>query len=307
MIERIEERHPDAERTRLRLALLGTPQIALAATDNLTHEVVIKSDKALALLTFLAVERHKAHDRTQLATLLWSNSTDQNARQSLRQALYTLRKALAHTADAMLQISEQTVRINDDEGALWLDAERFSALNTDSLAELQDSAQLYRGEFLEGLTLPESEPFEDWLRLKRVLYEQHAVLQFSRLTERLIDEGDFASALPTAERLLAFDPTAEASHRYLMRIYAGLGNLNAVRSQYTNCERILQAEVGSKPEGLTRKLLRDLLEHVAPHHVPTPTHPLVGRRRELEQLGQIIRQHGSRLITISGPGGIGKT
>src|SRR5262245_33906393 len=58
--------------------------------------------KAQALLAFLALQKGRPIPRDQLATLLWGNSATEQARQSLRQCLAALRRAMGATADELI-------------------------------------------------------------------------------------------------------------------------------------------------------------------------------------------------------------
>jgi DNA-binding SARP family transcriptional activator len=71
------------------IRLLGTPEIRIAGVPLLT----LHNYKARALLFFLAATG-QPHSRDHLATLLWSESFDSNARHSLRTSLYHLRQVL---------------------------------------------------------------------------------------------------------------------------------------------------------------------------------------------------------------------
>jgi predicted ATPase/transcriptional regulator with XRE-family HTH domain len=44
-----------------------------------------------------------------------------------------------------------------------------------------------------------------------------------------------------------------------------------------------------------------------PHNLPAPLNELVGREREVEDICALLRQNDVRLVTLTGPGGIGKT
>jgi len=137
----------------LRLRLFGR----FRAEDALGNEIAIKSRKARALLAYLALPPGKPRSREQLATLLWSDRGDEQARGSLRQALSGLRRDLG---DGLAE----ALRIGDD--VVSLDPERV-------LVESRSSGD----ELLEGL--PISDPaFEEWLRDERI-----------RLEDRVVTEG----------------------------------------------------------------------------------------------------------------------
>src|SRR5215469_1161976 len=76
--------------TQLRIRLLGTPEVWIAGTPLILH-----NQEARALLYYLAATG-SLHIRDHLATLLWSESPESNARHSLRSSLYHSRQALLY-------------------------------------------------------------------------------------------------------------------------------------------------------------------------------------------------------------------
>jgi DNA-binding SARP family transcriptional activator len=144
---------------KLELSLLGTVAVNLDG-ERVTRQVPAKS---LALLCYLAITGRR-HSREKLAALLWGDSPQDKAQASLRKALSSLRK-LSQTA---LIINRQTVAFNHDSD-YWLDVEVLeSALAEDEpglevLDPLREAVELYRGEFLEGLSVRQAAAFEEWV------------------------------------------------------------------------------------------------------------------------------------------------
>jgi hypothetical protein len=106
-----------------------------------------------------------------------------------------------------------------------------------------------------------------------------------------------------------------------MRLLALEGERGAALAQYENCRKILTQELGVEPSAYTRELyeqirsgtLKPKAERVSPipstplHNLPVPLTPFVGREQELDELGRLIADSECRCITLTGPGGIGKT
>jgi len=63
--------------------------------------LALPTKKTQALLAYLALPVGHAHQRDKLATLLWGGTPDASARNSFRQALFVLRKALASSGDVL--------------------------------------------------------------------------------------------------------------------------------------------------------------------------------------------------------------
>jgi TolB-like protein len=134
---------------RIRLRLLG--RLAVVHGDD-PVPFRLSTRKAGALLAYLAMCPEQIASREELATLLWGSCSDHQARQSLRQALASLRKDLRWpnflTADA------EVVRL---QAGLWsVDARELEQLSksTDP-EELARAARLFGGEFLSGLSIEE--------------------------------------------------------------------------------------------------------------------------------------------------------
>ena len=146
--------------TRLHLNLLGGFEARPESGSSLTF----RTQKAQALLAYLAVPPGQAHRRDKLAALLWGAMRDEQARASLRQALYDLRKNLGDAAGA-LRTEGDTVLL--DPTAVDLDVMKFTGIAGEETPEaLEQAALLYRGDFLDGFTVDE-EPFETWLLEER--------------------------------------------------------------------------------------------------------------------------------------------
>ena len=110
---------------RLALSLLGSFQV----TVDEQPIVAFESDKARALLAFLAVESARPHSREKLAGLLWPESTETLAHASLSHALTNLRHLLGdRDAQApILLTSRQSIQFNRDAGA-FVDVLAFADL-----------------------------------------------------------------------------------------------------------------------------------------------------------------------------------
>ena len=236
--------------TSLRLRLFGGFELEGASGLPLARR------KAEAVLAYLALPAGRAHPRDELVALLWGNRSDNEARHSLRQILYLLRKTLA--ADGALIVDDRTVTL--DPSQVDVDVTRFetsAALGTpDALAE---AVGLYQGELLAGFDIREDE-FEDWLlgereRLRELVLDAH-----ERLLQHQVGVHDDVAATETARRLLALDPLREAIYRTLMRLYHRAGRQEAAIRQYQKCAAVLRQELGIDPDAETHALYREIVE-----------------------------------------------
>lgn len=208
------------------------------------------SRKARALLGYFAVERDRPVFREHLAALLWPDQASEQARHSLRNSLFELRRALGPSAVSYPQGDALRSFL---EGAV-VDFDRFEALSSASTTnELERAAELYRGEFLAGLSVPAA-PFEDWLGAERERVRGLFCGLLQRLAAKEDSEGDYEAAIATGRRLLDVDPFSEMGYRALMRAYARSGRRSDALRQYRICALALKRDLGIAPEEETQTL-----------------------------------------------------
>jgi predicted ATPase len=135
--------------------------------------------------------------------------------------------------------------------------------------------------------------------------------EIERLAERPL------AVAPALEQLLAGDPWDEAAHRALIAALAAAGRPTEATQQYERCRALLRDELGTEPEPETSALAERIRSvaassTAAPHRltptpVPTPPTPLVGRAPDVAAVSDLLQRADVRLVTILGPGGMGKT
>jgi TolB-like protein/Flp pilus assembly protein TadD len=208
--------------------------------------------KVRALLACLALPAGKAWPREKLMALLWSDRGEEQARASLRQALAELRRCLGEPSP--LQTSHDTVAL--DPAMISVDAVAFEQLaKADKVGE---AVALYLGPLLDGHGVRD-DSFEEWLRFERTRLHHLAVGTLDRHANA--ERGD--KAIQVAQRLLQLDPLREASHRLLMRLYAGAGQRAEALRQYQQCRDLLHHELKASPQAETERLHREILDEPA--------------------------------------------
>jgi predicted ATPase/DNA-binding SARP family transcriptional activator len=323
---------------RIELFLLGPPRLE---RDGVPLQ--FDTRKILALAAYLAVASTGAEgarlSRDSLLALLWPELETSRARAVLRRNLSLLRSALE---GEWLVADRQTVG-TDPEADFRLDVDQFSRLVRawethghpqeqvcpQCLQALAEAVTLYQGDFLEGFGLRDSVAYDDWQFFQAEELRQELASALERLVRGHCANGHQEAALPYARRWLALDPLHEPAHRQLMQLYAQTGRRSAALRQYSECVRILDEELGLAPAEETTTLyeqirsmstsdaavalgLAELIElpsRTAPprHNLPAQTTPFVGREEELAEISTRLQDPGCRLLTLLGPGGIGKT
>src|SRR5262245_15871940 len=275
--------------------------------------------KAQALLAYLALRPGRAHARDALTGLLWGDTAERQARQSLRQTMVRLRRVLAGTSRAALIAQGDTVTVNPS--VLDVDVAQFERLVRQGTTKALEAAMaLYRGPLLDGVRVT-APAFEDWLASERARLHEVALDVLRRLATTQVRSRKIDQAAQTAARIVALDPVQEDMHRLLMRLYVQQGRRPAALRQYQACVSVLAKELGVEPEPETRRLYLEILQRTAPPLRPasTPTSrpalaasdaPLVGRTDELSRLRQSLRaawRGRGQMVLITGEAGIGKT
>jgi len=230
---------------RLTIKLLGGFSVFDAAGD----EPALPARKARALLAYLALAPAQWHGRDRLAGLLWSDRSEVQARNSLRQALASIRKLGAGLGIDVVETDGDRVRLA--EGVAEIDAVEFQKLyEGDPVA----AAGLYAGELLDGFTVRDP-AFQDWLAGARAALNELASETLERAVVQAERDGNPRSAIDLARRLVAVDPYCESGHRRLMELHAMSGNRAEAIRQYRSCERLLRDELGVAPCAETTMLL----------------------------------------------------
>ncbi len=305
--------------TELSVYLLGTYHVVCRGQP--VHE--FRSDKARALLAYLALECDRPHRRETLAALFWPDVPDEVARRNLRLTLHRLRHTLGDLGpkSTFFHITRETVQCQP--GAVWVDAVAFAQLvdavqnhaheHSDMcnlcVERLTQAAALYRGDFLEGFVLEDNLAFAEWTILKRERWHRMALCLMHRLTDYYRRRGQLDRARKYARRQLELEPWREEAHRQLMDILARSGEISAALAQYETCRRVLAEELNVGPDVETERLYRRIrrAREGPRHNLPAPDTSFVGRMREMEQIYHLLTTPSCRLVTILGAPGIGKT
>ena len=251
----------------LKLNVLGRFEVQLPSGEI----VSLPTRKTETLLTYLALVSGP-HSRDHLTNLLWSDRGEQQARNSLRQALNALKILFADVKPQPLQIDR--INVNLANQSIEIDALKLEELiqNQTPLAAAQ-AANLYRGEFLEGVVVRDSNG-EEWLAVERDRFRRLATHALENALVTQLQSGELNAARETGERFVSIEPLNESAWRQLMRVYATRGERNHALMSYKRCVDFLEKELGVEPAPETIELqisIREgILDAASPDTQPRP-------------------------------------
>jgi len=226
----------------LRVCLLGGFELTGADGGDLTPP----RKKLRALVALLALAPAAGWSREQLTELLWGGRDEEQARGSLRQGLAELRRILGDSA-----LLADRDMASFDPAVVSADAAEFARLA--AAGQWEQAAALYRGDLLDGVSLPDA-GFGDWLLVERTRLHDLAV----NVLARLLNNQSGEAAVATAQRLLQLDPVHEETHRTLMRLYAAQGDRSQALRQYLICRDGLMRDLSVKPQAETERLCKEI-------------------------------------------------
>ncbi|MGE5373522.1 MAG: AAA family ATPase [Bacteroidota bacterium] len=249
----------------LSITLLGGFEVTLDA-EPVTGFV---TNKDRALLAFLALEAFHPHRRAELAAMFWPDASEKKAAHSLSQGLLHLRKALGGNGSTQLPfllITSQDVQFNGFSD-YHLDVARLRELVNLSDRHihadpagceicrkwLQEAVNLYRGDLLAGLFLPNCEKFEEWRLVQQEELHHEALEILDRLAVSSEQRSEWELVQEYSRRQIALESWRETAHYRLMRALVQNGQHSAALKQYDTYCKILSDELGLEPAGEIRK------------------------------------------------------
>jgi predicted ATPase/DNA-binding SARP family transcriptional activator len=290
--------------------LFGAAQLTSGASS-----IKFLPDKRFLLLAYLAY-RSDWVARDHLAFLFWSDSDSQTARKNLRHLISRVR-----ALDFVILESQ-------DEHLRWLvntDVTKFQVFLGQGAWE--HAISLYQGKLLEGIN-PDIRELEDWLSTEQENLHsayREALLNYS---QQLEVQERFSEAQALLAKLFKQDVMAEDTIQAYLRTALKSGQRNEALKAFELFQTTLFAELHLQPLESTKQLalaLAQLSDAPERHHTNTLTPKpeiaqapklnnfpvlntsFVGRDEKLSEIAAAINEPKIRLLTLIGPGGIGKT
>jgi DNA-binding SARP family transcriptional activator len=238
----------------LHLELLGDFRLR----DESGALVSISAKKSQAMLAYLGMKPSALVSRDKMASLPWSSTAPEQARQSLRQTLSTLRRELAHVSEKKILVEEGDF-LSLDAAMVQTDVVEVETLIAAGTAEALDPAmRMYEGDFLDGFQIDE-ERFDQWVIAERDRLHRLALRAHAQLVEQLSRVDALDEAIAIAQRALRIDPLQESMHRTLMQLYMRSGDLLDGLQQFDACAKILRRELDVEPDAETKALHQEIV------------------------------------------------
>lgn len=275
------------------------------------------------LLSLLVLRNGRAVNRSWLAGTLWPESAESQALQNLRHDLVSLRKALGSERARIQSPTRDTLAFNLE--GVEVDIQRFDqAIQKGDEDSLRSAAAAYRGLLLEGCQ-------EEWVFLEREYRQQECLIALETLSEKAEQRGDFSEALAFLRRAEGLDNLRASTQRRLMRVLAASGDKPAALLSYRDYRFRLRHEMNVEPDEDTTRLFQHIRtvgkagsekppgesrkieivspplnsQSLPPSSLPHPLTTLIGREEAVREV--VRRVTSSRLVTLVGTGGVGKT
>jgi predicted ATPase/DNA-binding SARP family transcriptional activator len=256
------------------------------------------------LLTALLLAAPAPLRREQLIDEVWGAVPPASARHAVEVYVSRLREALGAAAIAGGPGAAYAIKAP-------VDAHRFEVLTGGEPAEAQlaEALALWRGAALADVA------YEGSLRTEIARLEELRLVAREQLADRRLQRAGHAEALPDLQQLVGAEPLRERARGLLMLALYRSGRQAEALDVYRAGRELMVEELGLEPGAPLRELQAAILRQDPAladpgtrrrRHLPAPATPLVGREREIDELTGLLRGP-ARLVTLTGPGGTGKT
>jgi DNA-binding SARP family transcriptional activator/TolB-like protein len=249
---------------------------AFSIADRDSHSLTPPSRKSRALLAYLLLSHGKSFQRERLAVALWGDRGDEQARASLRQALYELR-ALSHGETPLIETDRTTVRFLP--ARLESDLERLRALQEGSdVGTLAAELGEYPATLLDDLDGIDA-GFDEWLVQERVQRHEERLSIAIAVMRCALGQGEVDGVAKTAQCLLAAVPSDETVARLAMEAQCQRGDRDGVRKAFARHAAALRRDLDIEPSPEMVALREQALADAkAPARVPTSASSAADRR-----------------------------
>ena len=302
-------------RSGIEIRLLGPLEV-----EQSGERIQLEGAKQRRLFVLLALRAPETVSSDELVEALWGDQMPATAIQALHQQISRLRRQLGEGSPLRHQaagyaLKIDPVAIDSHRFALLLDSARVELAADEpaaAAADLREALALWRGEALADHRFDEFAQHEiarlEELRVEAIEDRLAADLACGRDSDLIGELGLLVAEHPLRERLRA---------QLMLALYRAGRQAEALETMRLG-RQILVDELGIEPGPELRELERMILTQdpelsAAPPgggfgpRLPAPMNETIGRDGELAEIGELLVRPGVRLVTLVGPGGVGKT
>lgn len=308
--------------TDLQINLLGPPEI------RWEQQLINVNRRIPRTLLFYLASQGNFIGRGKLLNLFWEDSSPNDARPRLREALSRLRAEIPDPN--ILSIHNDLVGLDTTKSIIdqkrFLDMQEFignqpwtipidESLPEATLDSMIQAVNLWRGsQFMEGAVLPSSRPLDDWWQNTNFRLTLLRTRLFARISDHYRVCGQLDTALQYAQKALESDNLNEDLHFKILSLLVDMGEYQEAQEYYLAVVKLLNNELDAQPSlqlvsiyrRIRRRSLSNLQSSRRNWRIQSSVHtPFVGRQSEFIQLQNAMENGGG--CCISGESGLGKT
>lgn len=288
-----------------------------------------RSKRARSLLKLVALAQGHSLKRDQAIETLWPDADPQSGANNLYQALHSIRSVLEACGAGSLVLEDGTLRLTGlKDQALWVDVDQFEAAAARTKGS-QDPGQYQAAlAWYQGDLLPE-DLYEEWTIQRREALRQECLKLLVDLARLEESRQDYAAGIEALKRAIHIDQSYEEAHDGLMRLYILSGQRQLALRQYQVLKEVMWNELETEPSDHITLLYEEIRSgHTSPplggsersvdarprlsemvgkkhHNLPQRLSSFIGHEKEIDHLLSLLKS--TRLLTITGSGGVGKT
>lgn len=272
------------------IQLLGVPRVV----DTAAAKSVTLPERALAVVTYAVLNAAAPIKREKAAFALWPDDAEDLALANLRRALYALNQLLPAAAQPWIFAQRRTLQWNArcDADVDVLQFERFLDAGC-----LEEAVAVYAGDLLTDLEA-------EWIAAPREALRNRYLDALDRLVA-VHRTADPILSMKYARQALQCDPWHETAAREMIALRASIGDRAGAQRELNAFTTSLRSDLGVEPSPQTQHAVHEPPQRPRFDNLPAPVTSFVGRSAELDDVAQLCRRH--RLVTLVGPGGVGKT
>ncbi|MEO3820323.1 BTAD domain-containing putative transcriptional regulator [Plantactinospora sp. B24E8] len=303
----------------------------LEVTADTGTPVAVGGARLRRLLILLALEPGRIVDTGRLIDGLWADAPPAGAANALQALVSRLRRAIpglpveSHPVGYRLAVDATAVDVHRFEHLVRTGRDLLASDPPGAATVLADALRLWRGPALADVA------DADFARAPAARLDELRLTATEQRVEARLAAGEAAALVPELQALVTAHPLRERFAGQLIRALRDTGRAAEALTAYARLRGTLADTLGTEPSAELATLHLTLLRDTAPpphptasdsnggpvparsstaapeptHNLPTPLTSFVGRAPEIRRVGALLTD--ARLVTLTGPGGAGKT